>query len=147
MNIFAQVRESLKVWGLVREVLTFVDASHLISKLTTWDDRDKAIKAGLEKFNNETAEKKAVDKQARFGCKGGNKFWYGYKEHVSVDKQSGLINKMAATSAEVTDAEGLSHVCPGGGVVFGDKGYCVDPAKSTPKCKSCHNATIKKANM
>lgn len=147
MNIFAQVRESLKSMGLIREVFTFVDASHLISKLTTWDDRDKAIKAGLEKFNNETAEKIAVDKQARFGCKGSNKFWYGYKEHVSVDMQSGLINKVAATSAEVTDAEGVSHVCPSGGAVFGDKGYCVNPAKSTLKRKNCHDATIKKANM
>ena len=38
-------------------MLTFVDASHLISKFTMGDDQDKAIKAGLEKFNNETAEK------------------------------------------------------------------------------------------
>lgn len=147
MSIFAQVRESLKSMGLIREVFTFVDASHLISKLTTWDDRDKAIKAGLDKFNNETAPQVAADKQARFGCKGGNKFWYGYKEHASVDMQSGLIHKIAATSAEVTDAEGLAHVCPNGGAVFADKGYCVNPAKSTLKRKGCHDATIKKNNM
>jgi IS5 family transposase len=147
MRIFSQVRDSLKNMGLIREVFTFVDASQLVSKLTTWDDRDKAIKAGLEKFNNETAPKVAADKQARFGCKGNKKFWYGYKEHVSVDMQSGLINKVAATSAEVTDAEGVSHVCPIGGAVFGDKGYCVDPATITLKRKGCHNATIKKNNM
>ena len=111
MAIFSQVRDSLKNMGLIREVFTFVDASQLVSKLTTWDDRDKAIKAGLEKFNNDTAPKVAADKQARFGSKGNNKFWFGYKEHVSVDMQSGLINKVAATSAEVTDAEGLSNVC------------------------------------
>lgn len=147
MALFTQVRESLKSMGLIREVFTFVDASHLISKLTTWDDRDKAIKAGLEKLNNETAPQVAADKQARFGCKGGNKFWYGYKEHASVDMQSGLIHKIAATSAEVTDAEGLAHVCPNGGAVFADKGYCVNPAKSTLKRKNCHDATIKKNNM
>ena len=141
MAIFSQVRDSLKNMGLIREVFTFVDASQLVSKLTTWDDRDKAIKAGLEKFNNDTAPKVAADKQARFGSKGNNKFWFGYKEHVSVDMQSGLINKVAATSAEVTDAEGLSNVCPTGGAVFGDKGYCVDPAKTTLKLKGCHNAT------
>ena len=73
---------------------------------------DKAIKAGLEKFNNETAPKVAADAQASFGSKGNKKFWYGYKEHVSVDMQSGLINKVAATTAKVTDAEGMSHVCP-----------------------------------
>ena len=88
------------------------------SKLTTWDDRDRAIKAGLEEFTNKTAKKIAVDKQARFACKDGNQFWQGYKEQASVDMQSGLINKVAATSAEVTDAEGLAHVCPGGGALF-----------------------------
>ena len=147
MSIFSQVRDSLKEMGLIREVFTFVDASQLVSKLTTWDDRDKAIKAGLEKFNNETAPKVAADKQARFGCKGNTKFWYGYKEHVSVDMQSGLINKVAATSAEKTDAEGLAHVCPNGGAVFGDKGFCVDPAQRILKRKGCDDATIKKNNM
>jgi len=130
MTIFDQVRDSLKQMGLIREVFTFVDASHLISKLTTWDDRDKAIAQGLEKFSNETAPEVAVDPQARFGCKGGNKFWYGYKEHASVDMQSGLINKVSATSAEVTDAAGLEAICPEGGAVFGDKGgLSVNPKK------------------
>ena len=147
MVVFSQVRGSLKHMGLIREVFTFVDASQLVSKLTTWDDRDKAIKAGLEKFNNETAPKIAADSQARFGCKGSNKFWFGYKEHVSVDMQSGLINKVAATSAEVTDADGLVHICPNGGAVFGDKGFCVRPAQRTLKRKGCHDATIKKNNM
>ena len=147
MSIFSHVRESLKEMGLIREVFTFVDASQLVSKLTTWDDRDKAIKLGLEKFNNETVSKVAADKQARFGCKGNKKYWFGFKEHASVDMQSGLINKVAATSAEVTDAEGLAHVCPEGGGVFGDKGYCVNPAKTTLKRKGCHDATIKKNNM
>lgn len=147
MDVFRRVRLSLKSMGLIREVFTFVDASQLISKLTTWDERDKAIKQGLEKFNNGTASKVAVDKQARFGCKGNNKYWYGYKEHASVDMQSGLINKIASTSAEVTDAAGLKHVCPTGGAVYADKGYCVNPAKKTLKRKACHNATIKKNNM
>lgn len=149
MNIFSQVRASLREMGLIKEVFTFVDASQLVSKITNWDDRDKAIKQGLLQFNNKTASKVAVDKQARFGSKGKDtkKYWYGYKEHASVDMQSGLINKIAATPADVTDAKGLQHICPQGGAVYGDKGYCVNPAKTTLKRKSCHNATIKKNNM
>lgn len=58
-----------------------------------------------------------------------------------------MIYKIAATKAEVTDAEGLAHVCPNGGAVFEDKGYCVNPAKNTLKRKGCHDATIKKNNM
>ncbi len=147
MNLFDRVRSGLVSMGLVREVFTFVDASQLVSKLTTWDDRDKAIKMGLEEFNNKTVDKVAADKQARFGCKGNSKYWYGYKEHASVDMQSGLINKIAATSAEVTDASGLKHVCPKSGAVYADKGYCVSPAKTTLRRNGCHDATIKKNNM
>ena len=122
MDIFNHLRASLKAAGLIREIFTFVDASQLVSKLSTWDDRDRAIAKGLAKFNNETAPKVAVDKQARFGAKGKDKFWYGYKEHTSVDMQSGLINKVAATPANVNDAKGLRHICPDQGAVFADKG-------------------------
>ena len=68
MDMFSLVREGLKQAGLIREVFTFVDASHLVSKLSTWSDRDKAIEKGLETFNNETANKVAADKQARSRC-------------------------------------------------------------------------------
>lgn len=74
----------------------------LVSKLTTWNNRDKAIKLSLQKFKNKTAGKVATDKQARFGCKGQNKYWHEYKELASVNMQSGLINKIAATSADTT---------------------------------------------
>lgn len=60
MDIFSQVRNSLRGMGLMLEIFTFVDASQLISKLTTWDDGDRAIKQGLEQFNNETAGKVAA---------------------------------------------------------------------------------------
>ncbi len=147
MGMFARLRESLKEQGLIREVFTFVDASQLISKLSTWSDRDKAIAKGLETFNNKTASKVATDKQARFGAKGKNEYWYGYKEHVSLDMQSGLINKVAATPADVSDADGLRHVCPSQGAVYGDKGYCIKRAQIILKSKGCHDATIKKRNM
>lgn len=74
MDIFSQVRKSLREMGLIREIFTFVDASQLISKLTTWEDRDRAIKQGLKQFNNKTAGKVAADKHARFGYKGKNKY-------------------------------------------------------------------------
>ena len=147
MEIFARLRESLKNIDLIREVFTFVDASQLVSKLSTWSERDKAIAEGLETFNNETAGKVAVDKQARFGCKKKGQYWYGYKEHTSVDMQSGLMNKVAATPANVGDSEGMEHVCPDQGAVFGDKAYGVGAAQKTIKAKGCHDATIKKANM
>lgn len=64
-----------------------------------------------------------------------------------MDMQSGLINKTAATPANVDDAKGLGHICPDQGAVFGDKGYCTKTAVAVIKRKGCHNATIKKRNM
>ncbi len=122
-------------------------SSHLISKASLWEERDKALAEKYEKLNNEKLPKVAVDKQARIGCKGKSKYWYGYKKHVSVDMQSGLINKVALTPANVTDAHGLKHVCPSQGAVYADKGYCTSPATQIALQKGCHLAAIKKNNM
>ena len=81
------------------EVFTFVDASHLVSKVALWEERDELIKQKYDKINNDNISKVAHDNQAKIGCKGGSKFWYGYKKHVSVDMQSGLINQVALTPA------------------------------------------------
>ena len=146
-KIFGIFRDQLRSKGYMGEVFTFVDASHLISKASLWEERDEARKQKYEKLNNEVLPKVACDKQARIGCKGGSKFWYGYKKHVSVDMQSGLINKVAITPANITDAQGFRHVCPPQGAVYADKGYCTSPAKITAKSKGVHLGAIKKNNM
>lgn len=146
-TLFQELRDQLKKQGYMNEVFTFVDASHLITKANLWEERDEAIRQKYEKLNNQVLPKVAVDKQARIGCKGKNKYWYGYKKHVSVDMQSGLINKVAITPANLTDAQGLKHVCPNQGAIYADKGYCTKPAKEAAAKKNCHLAAIKKNNM
>ena len=84
-KLFSDLRDQLKAQGYINEVFNFVDASHLISKANLWKERDKAIKEKYEKLNNEVLPKVAHDKEAKIGCKGKNKYWYGYKKHVSVD--------------------------------------------------------------
>jgi IS5 family transposase len=146
-QLFAAMREQLKAAGLMSEVFTFVDATHLIAKATLWEERDKARQQKIEQLNNEVLPKVAVDKQARIGCKGKKKYWYGYKEHVSVDMQSGLINKVATTPANLPDAQGLRHVCPTQGAIYGDKGYCTAPARQAAAQRNCHLAAIQRNNM
>jgi|APCry1669189665_1035243.scaffolds.fasta_scaffold18163_2 hypothetical protein len=146
-TLFQELRDQLKKQGYMNEVFTFVDASHLITKANLWEERDEAIRQKYENLNNEILPKVAVDKQARIGCKGKNKYWYGYKKHISVDMQSGLINKVAITPANLTDAQGLKHVCPSQGGIYADKGYCTKPAKEAAAKKNCHLAAIKKNNM
>lgn len=146
-KIFNGLRSQLKSQGYMNEVFTFVDASSLIAKATLWQERDKAIKAKYDKLNNETLPKVAHDKDAKIGCKGKDKFWYGYKKHASVDMGSGLINKIAVTPANTPDAKGLKNVCPDQGAIYADKAYCTKPARRDAHKKRCHLSAIKKNNM
>jgi len=129
------------------EVFTFVDSAHLIAKATLWEEKDKAIEKKYEKLNNDNVSKFSSDPQAKIGCKGKSKYWYGYKQHTSVDMQSGLINKVAITPANITDSSGFKHVCPSQGAVYLDKGYCVGEAPKIAKGIGVHLAAIEKNNM
>jgi len=146
-KLFNIMKDQLKEQGYMSEVFTIVDSSHLVSKASLWKERDEAIKKKYEKLNNEVLPKVAHDNQARIGSKGKDKFWFGYKKHVSVDMQSGMINKVAVTPANVIDAKGLKHVCPNQGAVYGDKGYCTSPARKITAIKGVHLAAIKCNNM
>jgi IS5 family transposase len=121
--IFDEFKRQLTEKGYMAEVFTFVDASALISRLSMWEERDEAIKAGYEKLNNENIDKFSNDPEVRIGCKGNNKFWFGFKKNVSVDMGSGMINKVSVTKANVSDAEAAEDVLPSRGAVCGDKGY------------------------
>ncbi|WP_316358929.1 transposase [Candidatus Neptunichlamydia sp. REUL1] len=68
-------------------------------------------------------------------------------QHTSVDMQTGLINKVAITPANITDASGFKHVCPSQGASYMDKGYCISPAPRIAKAKGVHLGAIKKNNM
>ena len=51
-NIFSDLRAQLKWHGVMNEVFSFIDASHLIAKAALWTERDKAIKMKHSKLNN-----------------------------------------------------------------------------------------------
>lgn len=170
-KIFSLLRDQLKAQGYVSEVFTFIDATHLISKATLWQERDKLIANRLEKLsnhtspakraeekdkiivdkleilNNENISKFSVDKDARFGAKSKKKFWYGYKKHVCVDMQSGLINKVAITHANVIDSKGFKHVAPKQGAAHMDKAYSDINVQIVAKARNLHLCAIKKNNM
>lgn len=146
-QLLATMRAQLKAAGRMSEVFTLVDATHLIATATLWEERDKARQQKIEQLNNDVRPKVAVDTQARIGGKGKKTYWYGDKEHVSVDMQSGLINKVATTPANLPDAQGLRHVCPTQGAIYGEKGYCTAPARQAAAHRNCHLAAIQRNNM
>lgn len=140
-KLFNKFGDKLREKGLVSNAFTFVDATKLISKVSLWEERDKAIKDGEEKLNNKNIKEYSSDKDADYGCKGNSDYWY------AVCMKNGFITKTAATKASITDARGLKHICPNGGMVMGDKGYCVKLAQDTMKIKGCHSGAILKNNM
>lgn len=143
--LFSEVKRQMQAKNCCSEVFTFVDSSALTSKLRLWNERDKAITAGYEKLNNEVLPKVAADPQAKIGAKSSTKFWYGFKKHVAVDMQSGLIIKVAVTPANVADAEGAKHILPRSGAVTGDKGYI--GAIPEIRRRGLHPMIIKRNNM
>lgn len=147
-KIFKSIVNKAKEKHLVRGIFHFVDASSIITKNTTWAERDKAIKDGEEKINNSNIKKYAADPQARFGCKGKSKFWFGYKGHVGVDMGSGIIESAAVTLGNVPDEQGFKSICPRDGqMVFGDKSYCLEPAQTQMAIRGAVSGAILKHNM
>lgn len=56
--------------------------------------------------------------------KKGNTWHFGYKAHVGVDKDSGLVHTVEATPANVHDVTQTSSLLTGEeDVVYGDSGY------------------------
>lgn len=147
-KIFQTITKRSQQAGILRQVFRFVDATAIETKKTTWEERDKALREGEEKLNNQNIKKYSTDPQARYGCKGQSKFWYGYKGHASVDMGSGLIDRIAGTPANVTDQDGFKHICPRNGeMTFGDKSYGLKPAQTEMAKHGAKSAAILKNNM
>jgi len=114
--------------------------------MSIWEERDKAIKEGYEKLNNEVLPNiETADPEAKIGSKSAKKFWYGFKKHVAVDMQSGMINRVAVTPANVTDADGAKHVIPRSGAACADKGYVAAILEMLRR--GVHPMVIKRNNM
>ena len=155
-TLFAELRRSLKQAGFIREVFSFVDASKLEARVDVWKARDRAIqdKQNQERddhdqptMNNKNAKNYTSDPEARYGCKGKNHIWFGYKRHVCVDMTHGLIHSTAVTPANLPDSKGLKFVCPSGGMIFADKAYSERPAQQALKQRGCHSGAVLKRNM
>ena len=147
-KIVKSIVTKAKEKNLVRGVFHFVDATAIITKNTTWAERDNAIKKGEEALNNSNVKTYSADNQARFGCKGTTKFWFGYKKYIGVDMGSGLIESAAVTPANLSDQVGFKLICPRDGQrVFGDHPYCLKPAQRAMTIRGAISATILKHTM
>ena len=154
-NLFKRLTEALKKEGLSREFYTFVDASKIVACVDTWKARDKAIAdaENIERddddnptMNNKNVSEYRSDSDARYGAKGRNDIWFGYKRHLGVDMHQGLISKVALTAANVHDGKAFRHVAPKQGAVVADKIYSDGAAQKEMKRRGLHSMAIEKNN-
>lgn len=144
--IFNEITNQLRSKGLYGDAFTFMDASKVITKVSLWEERDRAIADGYEKLNNQVVDKYANDKDARWGAKSKRDIWYGYKRHCSVDMRKGLIIKSVITPANVMDCDldVINQICPDSGAVFADKLYDTKAVTEVINQRGCYPALIRK---
>jgi len=145
-DIFNNINKELRSRGLFGDVFKFIDASSIVTKTALWEERDKAIKNGEEKLNNQNVKNYVADKDARWGAKSKNNIWFGYKRHHNVDMRFGLIDKVAVTPANVPDPKVLKNIITKNSMIFMDKIYDQKKAYQILKANSCHSGIIMKNN-
>ena len=78
--------------------------------------------------------------------KKGSAWYFGYKAHIGVDKDSGLVHTIEVTSANVHGVTMTSHLLTGeDAVVYGDSGYLGADKRenAVTKNKSCKRVLYK----
>ena len=152
-QLFKKIGDSLESRGLIREVYTFVDSSKIVACVDTWKSRDKALADqenkekdddGNPTMNNKNVSEYSSDSEARYGAKGKNDIWLGYKRHAAVDTHQGLISKVAVTAANVHDGVAFHLVAPSQGAVLADKIYSDGEAAAVMEERKLHSLAIKK---
>lgn len=104
-KLFAQVVASLMKRGLILKKGTIVDST-IISAPSSTKNKEK---------------KRDPDAHQ---VKKGNTWHFGYKAHIGVDKDSGLVHTVEATAANVHDVAEISKLLTGDeDEDYGDSGY------------------------
>lgn len=131
-ELFNRIVRLAKAKGIKFGRIQVVDATHSIADVDTKKDKDRKDKGG-----------KPRDGDASWGSKGKrktktvdgkmvetNKSFYGYKAHVSLNAENGIITSVVATTGKLTDGRQFptlvqkdEEVGVEAEVYTGDKGY------------------------
>ncbi len=104
-KLFAQVTELLRERGLLLKKGTIVDSTLISAPSSTKN-------AGKKRDPEAHSTKK------------GNTWHFGYKAHIGVDKDTGLVHTLKVTSANVHDVTMTAELLSGEEeTVYGDSGY------------------------
>jgi len=108
-KLFAELNRQLEQQGLVVKSGTLIDAS--------------LVQAAADVRKGEDGGKVTKDPEAGFAQAKGKAF-YGYKMHIGVDRDSGLVRRTLLTPANVHESTVAdSVICGDEAMVYADKGY------------------------
>ena len=127
-KLFALFNQHLEAKGYIARGGQIVDAT-IVSAPRQRNSRDEneAIKAGKtpEGWQEKPAKNAQKDKDARWTKKHERSF-YGYKNHIGIDRMHKLIRRYAETDASVHDSQKLDEVLDKsntGAAVWADSAY------------------------
>ena len=131
-ELFEEINRQFEEKGLVIKTGTLIDASFYQASTRP-----------------PTKGKDAKDPDASWGVKGkgkNKKYCYGYKLHVGVDQNSGIIRQAEITEARINDHKVFDELISGDEqAVYADKAYYDKERAEDLKAKGIKNGLLKKA--
>jgi len=110
-DIFNRLVATARQQGIVSDRLRIIDSTHQVANVDVRranhrqprdpDDDDKTVLPG------------SPDPDARFGRKSQKKGFFGYKQHLGVDADSGLITNVATSGGNLSDDDYLLALTEG----------------------------------
>ena len=139
-TLFDRFDQRLNAKGYIARGGQIVDASIVpVPKQRNTREENEAVKRGETpaEWEQEPAKNRQKDKDARWTKKHGRSF-FGYKNHVNVDRTHKLIRRYAVTDAAVHDSRKLNGLLHRGNTskdVFGDSAYRSAATEATLKAR------------
>lgn len=135
-TIFREINKQLEDEGRIIKKGTIVDATLIEAAVKKPDQKDDG-----------SAGKSDVDPEAEWVCK-GTKRYFGYKAHIAVDADSGLIREAVLTRAKAHEGHIMKDILPPDqDWIYGDKAYESKANTKLLKEKGYKNGIMNKASL
>lgn len=145
-SLFAVFREHLCRQGLLPKEGVIVDASFVeVPRQRNSRAENAEVKAGQTPADWSAKKRAHKDVDARWTKKNTQTF-YGYKDHIKVNRQTKLIETAVVTVASVHDSQAADELVQAGDVVmFGDSAYASAQITTEAGAKGVDTVVVQKA--
>ncbi len=135
-SLFEQFDAYLIEQGYAAKGGQIIDATLIpVPKQHNHDDENQAIKQGEipASWQDKPHQRAQKDTDARWTKKGG-KSYFGYKDHICIDVEHGLIRRYTVTDASVHDSQVLGQLLDEDNesdTIWADSAYCSEAIEET----------------